>query len=288
MRLFRSDEEAMAYRSASVGALVSRAFPRSSTHLVQLIADCTTLLCVLDDRAEALPSPRAVAAYLAPLLDVCDGPREAVHREHVLPAAIALADVLRRAAVMGSRRAVRRVVVGLEEIFSAYAAEAYEREAHTPPDLETYVQRRRVTIGLRPLFALWELELGAELPEEVRAHPGLARMAARTCNVVGWTNDLFTCAKELKSGEVQNLVIVLMAQEGLSYGEAVERAVAMHDAEVHGFVQDSRALPSLGSSFDASLGRYVDMLGSCMRGHLSWAHETSRYSGDTPASTLSA
>jgi 5-epi-alpha-selinene synthase len=104
----------------------------------------------------------------------------------------------------------------------------------------------------------------------------LQRLATRTSKIVGCANDLFTCEKEIIQGQIHNLVLVLMNEGQLPIEEAVAQVMALHDNEVHGFLQEVEQLPSFGIA-DAGVQRYVEMLKCWIRGHLDWAYETGRY-----------
>lgn len=98
---------------------------------------------------------------------------------------------------------------------------------------------------------------------------GLLRSAS---NLIGWANDVHTYEKEIREGEVNNLVAVLAEAEGIDLHAAVTRAIAMHDAEMRSFVARSAELVAR-----PGLAGYVLMLRRWVRGHLDWALETGRY-----------
>ncbi len=147
---------------------------------------------------------------------------------------------------------------------------------------------RPLTGGLSIVDELVEIVEGTHLPQEVRDHASVRRLIDASHNVTCWANDVLSLEKELRHGDVNNLVMVLREADGLGLQEAVDRAVAMHDAEVDAFVGLSGRLPSFGPYVDAKLERYVSSLKARMRGVLDWSHETGRYrvpAGSSPAVT---
>jgi hypothetical protein len=259
-----------------VGWLVARGFPTAMRHGLQLAADWTVLFCILDDYIEKLPTAAEVEAYLQHLLDLfrADGTGDAGSSAD--PFALGMMDLRRRFLMMASASHVMRFADRLEELFASNVTEARNRERAQIPDVAAYLQLREITIGLHVLFALAELLEGFSLSDRTRAHPALQRLATRTCNIVGWANDLFTYEKEIIQGEMHNLVLVLMNERPLTIAEAVEETIALHDNEVRSFLQEVEQLPSFGVA-NEGVQRYVTMLTCWIRGHLDWAHETGRY-----------
>ena len=258
---------------AKAGWLVARAFPTAIPQGLQLVADWTVLFCVLDDHIEQLGSADEVAAYLQHLLGVLRGDAAGSHDD---PFAAGMRDLGQRLRVMAPPRHVTRFVDRMAELFAGNVAEARNREHAQIPSLASYRQLREVTIGLQVMFALAEVLEQFTLPEFVRDHPALQRLAARTSRIVGWANDLFTYEKEIIGGQIHNLVLVLMTERGLPIAEAMAAAVALHDDEVRGFLREVAQLPSFGIA-DPCVQRLVEMLRCWIRGHLDWAHETGRY-----------
>jgi hypothetical protein len=268
-----TEQQVRTAHKAKAGWLVARAFPTAIPQGLQLVADWTVLFCVLDDHTEKLGSADEVAAYLQRLLGVlradtagsCDDPFAAGMR-----------DLGQRLRAMASPSHVTRFVDRMAELFAGNVAEARNREHAQIPGLASYLALREVTIGLQVMFSLAEVLEQFTLPERVRDHPALQRLAARTSRIVGWANDLFTYEKEIIGGQIHNLVLVLMTERGLPIAEAMAAAVALHDDEVRGFLREVEQLPSFGIA-DPAVQRLVEMLRCWIRGHLDWAHETGRY-----------
>lgn len=256
-----------------VGWLVARALPGGALSPLQLAADWTTFFCLLDDHVEGLSALR-VAADLARLIEGFRAPTGA--RD---PLGRSLEDLRARMSSLASPGWVAHFDALLDALFTTFTWEAIHRSNGVGPDLDTYRRMREVSVGLHPEFALAELAFACELTPEERAHPTLRRMASSAALSVGWANDLFTCAREQRDGEVHNVVLVLMAREGATLSEATRRAASMHDAEVATFVALERELGR--ESLRPAVTRYVAALQSWMRGHLDWATETGRYGART-------
>ena len=110
----------------------------------------------------------------------------------------------------------------------------------------------------------------------MRSSIGIPKLEELTCRSVGWANDIFTYEKEVKYGEVHNLVLVLMDESSLALSEAIQRAAAIHDKEVRSFLAAQAELEPVVQNHEG-LDAYVGILRQWIRGHLDWAKETGRY-----------
>lgn len=260
-------------QKAKVGWLIARAFPTATSCGLQLLADWTVLFFVLDDYIEKRKTSAEVEEYLQHLLDLF---RADIAGSSDDPFAAGMLDLRSRLLAMGPVSHFINFADRLEELFAGNVAEAKDRDRAQIPDLASYMQLREVTIGLQVMFALAELLEGFRLPDGVREHPAIRQLATYTSNIMGWANDLFTYEKELREGEIHNLVLVLMHERRISLPEAVAQTVELHDNEVRCFLEAIEQLPSFGAA-DGDVARYVGMLRCWIRGHLDWAHETGRY-----------
>ena len=285
------DEEArQLFDVTGLGRLVARTHPDSSLEDLRLISDWYAWLFLQDDvrdEAEVGRRPGELSEVDARFLDLLEG---AEPTEQDAPLAQALHDLSRR---LGARLRqnglsdvwMRRFVRVVEEHLDATLWEAANRARGTAPDLKTYVRMRPLTGGLSIVDELVEIVEGTHLPQEVRDQASVRRLTDASHNVTCWANDVLSLEKELRHGEVNNLVMVLRDAEGLGLQEAVDRAVAMHDAEVDAFVGLSGNLP-------VRAGRRRQARALCLvprgpdEGVLDWSLETGRYrvpAGSFPA-----
>ena len=276
--LLRDERAYRVFDAMGLGRLAARTHPDNSPEELQLITDWHTWLFVRDDLGDESRigrHPEELSALDGRLLDVLEG-AEPTDREE--PLARALYDLRKRlrekgATAVGMRRLVRTAGEHLE----ATLWEAANRARRVVPDLTTYIRMRPLTGGLSIVTELTEIVEGNYLPVEVREHATVGRLTEASHNIVCWANDILSLEKELRRGEVNNLVTVLRDEEGLTLQEAVDRAADMHNAEVHDFVNLSAHLPSYGAEVDANLERYLSGLRARVRGVLDWTYESVRY-----------
>ena len=193
------------------------------------------------------------------------------------PLAHALQDLQQRLRTKVTATWMRRFVRSVKEHFEASVWEATNRAENISPDLPTYVRMRPLTGGMHVDSEFIEITRGIRLPAEVRGHEVVSSLTVASNNVICWANDIFSLAKEVKRGDVHNLVLVLQHQYGLSLQESIDHAARMHDGAVRAFMEWEPHLPSFGTVVDANLKRYVSALRTRMRGNLDWVHESVRY-----------
>jgi len=257
-----------------IAYLVAFAFRDAPRISLELAADWTTLFCLLDDHVEGDErGPLELAAYLASTLAAFRG--ETPHADDAIGRAFD--DLSTRMLAQTDPAWVARFAAHVEDVFCGFSWEAINRSKGLRPSEATYRVMRVSTVGLRPLFLLGELCEGVELSEAHRSSAEIAELEQLASRAVGWANDIFTCSKEIATGEVHNLVLVLMDKEALSLHRAIDRAIAAHDAEVRSFLAVSARLFTAARADDDPLRRYVRMLECWISGHLDWSRETGRY-----------
>ena len=293
--LLSGDRAFRLFDATGLGRLVARTHPDSSLEDLKIISDWYTWLFLQDDmrdEAEVGRRPGELSEIDARFLDLLEG-GEPTPLD--IPLARALHDLSCRLRAHLRENDIsevwmRRLVRAVGEHLEATLWEAANRARGTAPAPEAYVRMRPLTGGLSIVTELVEIVEGIHLPQDVRDHPTVRRLTDASHNVVCWANDVLSLEKELRHGEVNNLVVVLRDAHGLGLQEALNRAVEMHDAEVGAFVELSGRLPRFGSAVDAKLERYASSLRARMRGVLDWSRESGRYreaKGSAPAATAS-
>lgn len=276
--LLRDERAYRAFDAMGLGRLTARTHPNSLPDELQLITDWHTWLFIRDDLGDESMigrRPGELSALDSRLLDVLEGAEPTVRDEYLTRALCDLRRRLRQ--VRPTATGMRRLVRAVGEHLEATLWEAANRAREVVPDLDSYVRMRPLTGGLSIVTELTEIVEGNYLPTEVRKHDTISRLTEASHDIVCWANDILSLKKELSRGEVNNLVVVLRDEEGLTLQEAVDHAAEMHDAEVRTFARLSAHLPSYGAEIDANLGRYLCGLRTRMRGVSDWTYESVRY-----------
>lgn len=280
--LLPTEQDLQLFEAIGIGRLAARTHPDHSPDALQLISDWHAWLFILDDLrddSEFNRDPEKLSIMDNRFLDILEGK---IPNNRDDPLVLALHNLRERlyehVGLKGlSNVWMRRFTRTIRESFEASLWEASNRARGTAPGVESYVRMRPLTGGLSIITGLTEIIEGDHLPHEVREHPMVRRLTDASHNIVCWANDILSLDKELKCGEVNNLVIVLRDAETLTLQQAVERAAEMYQAELRAFVELEERLPSFGTAFDAALERYISFLRTRVRGVLDWSYESVRY-----------
>ncbi len=269
-------------RGAASSELAARCHPFARREELRLISDFYAWMFLQDDHrdeSEAGRRPGCLFDEERRSLEVLGGDEPTRRDELSIHALRDLRDRLDSRAP--SPAWMRRFVHSVESHFDSTTWEATNRAGGIVPDPDAYVRLRPLTAGLEIDDELIEFAGEARLFGGAREHPTVRRLTVASHRVVCWANDLISLEKELASGDVHNLVMVMARAEDLGLQEAVDRIARMHDAEVRTFVSLSSRLPSFGAVVDEHLGRYVAVLQARMRGNLDWSRGVARYRSGT-------
>lgn len=290
--VFRSKGEQRRFGAMDIGALADLLYPEaSSPEDVQLVADWCAWLLLRDDRWDDTEDPKEWErltgrdrAYLR-LMRQGLGEETAAHPAGEVYAENdglygALADLctrLRKRAIReGMPDPVDRRLVGVMKdfFFSSVRETAYQHRGDYPTVSE-YVKMRSVTGGLDILtFVLAALD-GIRLPKSLLADPAIRHLTDASHNICCWHNDLVSLSKELASGEVHNLILVLQNDPDYEYhslSEALDAAVGMIHEELGRFVELEREARMIGEPWTRPAAWYAGMLRNRVGGVIEW-HE---------------
>ncbi len=303
--VFRSKEERQRFALMNIGALADLLYPEASgSGDLQLVADWCAWLLLRDDRWDATEDPnewehlaRRNRAYLRLM-------RQTPGRERNYPASEAydeddtlygaLADLCTRLRERARREDLpepvdRRLVSVMKAFFFASVQQTAYQHRGVIPALCDYVSMRPVTGGLDILtFVLATLD-GVRLPKGLFDEPDIRRLTDVTHNICCWHNDLVSLNKELTSGEVHNLILVLQydpESDCQSLPEAVDAAVGMIREELRTFAELEREVLALGRPRAQAAAWYARMLRNRVDGIIVWQEACAARYGEAAASTL--
>ena len=270
-------------QAARFSRLAAFTYPRVGLDELALICNWITWLffhddCYCDDSdVDELPLAGMHAAALAVLRGQHRPARDDGPLLHML------ADLRRRMAARTDPTWMLRFVADVDCYLQSTRWEAENRRNDVSPPLAVYVKMRRFTGAMDTVFDCIELGAHLDLGPALRDHTAISRLRLMANNCVCWANDIFSVDKELLEHNAHNLVFVLRSEYGLTLPEAVEQAVAMHDAELRAFEWSAARLPDLGREFGEEMAAaariYVSGLRSWVRGNTAWSLETPRYKG---------
>lgn len=263
--------------ASKFGWLAARAYPNAPLEELGIVSDWNTWLFIRDDQCDESgigKDPTLLAGLHDNLLEILTG-RKPGRQDP--PLAHALHDLCERLLRKASNAWMCRFIHSVIEYFESSVWEARNRADKVTPDPETYITMRPYTGGLYTDIELIDLTESIHLPLHVRKHVTVQRLALMANNVVCWSNDIISFAKEVQHNDVHNLVVTLRQHHRLTLQESINRAAELTNAEVRAFMALQEELPAFGPAIDADLKRFVAVLRSWMRGNLDWASVSGRY-----------
>ncbi len=129
--------------------------------------------------------------------------------------------------------------------------------------------------GGEPTYALLEIANGEEVPAREMDSAAVCALTEMAICVAALDNDRHSFARESGRRQTdQNILTVLMAQDGSTAEQALHDAVALRDSVLCRFLE-------LGEKVRARAGRplrrYLDDLAHGIRGNIDWARDVPRY-----------
>ncbi|AZF53342.1 putative cytochrome P450 hydroxylase [Pseudomonas sp. R4-34-07] len=187
--------------------------------------------------------------------------------------AVLVDDLWPRTRSWGDDRWRARLVRHLMQHLRAQATLVHVRETDTALTLADYLPLRRDSFGALFFFDLID---GAETldpyepPTDAHRWNGMREHAA---DIIAWTNDIHSIAKDVVCGERFNLVSVLAACAGMDWPAAIESAHQMINTAVAQFT----ALAAEPAGHPPSAATDPDRLRQVVRAAGDWHRSVSRY-----------
>ncbi|MFY1694313.1 terpene synthase family protein [Solwaraspora sp. WMMA2101] len=277
---------------ADFGWFAAMVYPRADARHAELTADWFAWLFLVDDQLDDGADGRdpqqlaEVMAAMRAVLTAADHGAALARRRDVPRAVSSLADLWQRTAPDASPRWRQRFVRHLQECLTTAATwEAGNRLAGIVPDEATYIANRRHTGAIYVCMDLIEIVERIDVPDVVHDSPPVRTALDAACNVVCWTNDVYSLDKERSLGEVHNLAYIVQHHHGLDRDAAVDRVVRAIRAETALFLSVEAAALADHPRHAAVLVPYLAGMRSWMRGNVDWSARTRRY---RPAGSVDA
>ncbi|MFF0436251.1 terpene cyclase [Streptomyces sp. NPDC004327] len=283
--LVRQERARERFERADFGWFAAMVYPTASPAHVDLMADWFAWLFLVDDQLDDGAVGRdpehfgAVVDGMRAVLGSDDFGASAAAPGGELPVAVSsLADLWSRTAPDTTAAWRRRFVRHLEDCLATAAVwEAGNRLAGIVPDEAEYIPRRRHTGAIYVCMDFIDVVERLDVPEDLYGSGPFTDALNAACDVVCWTNDLYSYEKERSLGEVHNLVHIVRHHHALDRDPALVRVRDAVDAETERFLVKERELLRAFPGHAAVLRPYLAGMRSWMRGNLDWSRATKRY-----------
>lgn len=280
-RYLRTDAALKQFKAGRFAWVTGRAHPDASFESVLIVATYMSWLFMVDDLCDEAAlgrEPELLKAQHQELIEAMKHPRSARGEDNPLVAGLAeIWERMRQRAPPGWEE---RFIHSFEDYTLGCQWEAENRANQRVPPLAEYMEHRRRSSALFLFFDLIELVEQVALP--ARLHEQVYTLKVLANDMVSWFNDIVSFEKEVRAGDVHNLVILLQHEYRLSPQAAVEQAARLFNARMREYVDLQQRLPSFGAEFDGPFQRYLLGLRSWIRGNMDWSYETGRYGQARP------
>lgn len=284
--LVSDDREKHKLREGKFGWFGARVHPHDSFDELSLVTDWLTWLFYHDDiwcddvATKRRGDLRRFIAAHQRFIDILNG--MTVRTERYGPLESSLADIqrrlLERTSIDGSQLFIRSV----KDYFEGNLWEVSNHTQGIIPDMTTYLKMRPFAGGVNTCLEIGCIVTQIRLTPDVREHLYVRQLTLLANNCATWINDLFSLSKEIREGNMSNLVVTVRNERQSSLQAAINTVAEMCNAEIRAFgtlLSRFSDTPSLRFHRGTHLQRYIALLERWIRGNLDWSIETKRYSG---------
>lgn len=287
MGLSPSEHWLEGYRQAKFTWFAARCFPDADLPQLILASAFNVWLFLLDDSCDEVP-PGQKRAYIQ-ALDAELSLVLAGYPSSPKPLVRALAHLWTRLKGLGSADWQEHFTRGIQRYLDACKFEAQWLDLDAWPSLPAYLRTRPYLGAVHLEPALSEILCGHLLTPAYRKDSRVETLTLLCCNIVCWSNDLFSLEKERARGDKGNLALVLAHERKYGLGEAVREAAAIHDEDVRHFVGLARELGAAPGAVPArntlppllltpALIHYIRSLQNIVAANMEWSIcDTRRY-----------
>ncbi|MEH2156815.1 terpene synthase family protein [Nostoc sp.] len=266
------------FKKTPSGLLASRAYPKASKETLQIAADWVTWLFLYDDEiddANLGQEPDKLYILHSELLSILRG-NTPTQEDWAI--AHLLANWRDRVSCYVSRDWMERYSSMVALYLEANRWEARNRKLGIVPDVENYIAMRGFSGAVYPCFALMEITDGIELPFYILQSGVGERLQRLACNIIAWSNDIFSFSRERNSNDVNNLVYAVHKHQDIDLQSAVIQVKTMHDKEVHKFEQLLFELPIYRSpQIQENFLRFIKGIQYWITANRDWSIGSTRY-----------
>ncbi|KAG6549270.1 hypothetical protein Mapa_009256 [Marchantia paleacea] len=170
----------------------------------------------------------------------------------------------------------------IQNILLAFVGETKSRVSEVyPTTLADYTHFRTLSVGVQGLIGLTDLFIDSrqwpQIPNDVFYGTNMHGLVDASCDVVAWTNDMYSFRKEVEMrGDHLNLIFVISQEFGCSYAEAMNRAKEMIQCRINDF-ETTAANLKVEAPYQNAVAEYTRIGRLWMMGSFLWHHKSQRF-----------
>ncbi|MEH2058819.1 MAG: terpene synthase [Nostoc sp.] len=257
--------------------LAASAYPECDLEELKIGNDWLSWVFIWDDQcdmSEFKKQPQALKIFQQRFIEILKG-SELTRQD--IPINHALADLRQRTRERASEKWFNYFLHCFEQYCHGCVEEAAIRAEGIVPNIDTYMKCRRFSVGGYLFLTVSEFCNKFMLSDVLRNHKIVKEIELSTIDILAWCNDVFSASREMGSGDVHNLAIILHYLQELPLDKAIKVAADMHDEKVKYLINLEATIPSFGEELDVALEKYISIMHSWIGGNLNWYSLTARY-----------
>ncbi|MCF2147000.1 terpene synthase family protein [Desmonostoc muscorum LEGE 12446] len=257
--------------------LAASAYPNCDLEELKIGNDWLSWVFIWDDQcdmSEFKKQPEALKIFQQRFIEILKG-SEPTSQD--MPINHALADLRQRTRQRTNEKWFNHFLHCFEQYCHGCVEEAAIRAQGIVPDIDTYMKCRRFSVGGYLFLTVSEFCNQFMLSDVLRNHEIVKKLELLTIDILAWCNDVFSASREMESGDVHNLVLVLHYLQTIPLNEAINLAASMHNKKVKELINLEASIPSFGEEIDVEMAKYISIMHSWISGNLNWYSLTGRY-----------
>jgi 5-epi-alpha-selinene synthase len=263
-------------RKSKFHYLAASTYPYSEFEELKIANDWYNWLFIWDDQCDMSDigkQPKLLEVFHQRFLEILNGAKPKIQD---IPLGHALADIRCRILQSANEKFLHYFIDCVSDYFYGCVLQAEYRLLQIVPDIETYIMIRTLCSAADSCLALIELGHNMVLPDSLRQHYMFKKLNYITNNLISWCNDIFSCIREIESGDIHNLVYVIH-HDKLPLEKAIKKAAEIHDKRIGELIALEASFPSFGEELDIHVNKYIAGCNEWVRGHYDWYCHSKRY-----------
>ncbi|QJB34898.1 hypothetical protein HF324_27640 [Chitinophaga oryzae] len=279
-----NEDQVQFYADQRFSAMIVRSYPFADFEKLCIWCDLNTLLFIVDDRLDedfVIQDRASLTAYTDTFLQVLHDGIESIPINKQSSELTALDDFWKRAKNISPSAWQDVFIQNIKDMFAGGSWQLEHILENKKPKLKDYKEFRQYLGAAHLATDSLPFMSDIDLPYTIYSAPDVKLLTEQARNIVCYSNDLFSLAKEVEQSEGGaefNLVSVISNEENCSLQEAILRAVTLHDETVRDFIKTEKRIYTFDSQTNESLKKYARSLEFFIKGNEDWStKETTRY-----------
>ncbi|WP_331751375.1 hypothetical protein OG215_39390 (plasmid) [Streptomyces globisporus] len=161
----------------------------------------------------------------------------------------------------------------------SYATDLARARTGLAPPFDEYLALRRSSGAVDSCLDLIERQPSAYLTPAISGSPRILALREAANDVICWTNDVISLKKEMKHGEMNNLVAVIRQSVGMSWDAALQVATEMNSSRIRDFDRQQQEILQYFNDVPGLL-EFIHGMQGWISGSLNWHRNSPRYAGE--------